>query len=311
MLGRVLLIANPTAQNSAAGEAIDVAAGLVSVLPGCESLEVATTNAPGHAKDIASKAQGFDTFVALGGDGLVHEVCNGIMMRDGVAVRSDAARIQMGLIPFGSGNDYARTLGMSTDLKTAAVQLAEARPAMLDVGVCNGEYFCETLSFGLDAAIALDTVERRKRIGKTGTQLYLASGIDQLLHHLDIHTATVRFDDLPPQTVDMHLLAVQIGRTYGGGFAVCPEADAQDGLFDICIARAPMALAQAGLTFALAKDGHHTKRKKIEFHRAKKISISFEKSLPVQIDGEKMETLMFDVSCIRQFLCVLRTEKAR
>ena len=142
MLGRVLLIANPTAQNSAAGEAIDVAAGLVSVLPGCESLEVATTNAPGHAKDIASKAQGFDTFVALGGDGLVHEVCNGIMMRDDVAVRSDAARIQMGLIPFGSGNDYARTLGMSTDLKTAAVQLAEARPAMLDVGVCNGEYFC-------------------------------------------------------------------------------------------------------------------------------------------------------------------------
>ena len=50
MLGRVLLIANPTAQNSAAAEAIDVAAGLVSVLPGCESLEVATTNAPGHAK---------------------------------------------------------------------------------------------------------------------------------------------------------------------------------------------------------------------------------------------------------------------
>ena len=297
MLGRVLLIANPTAQNSAAAEAIDVAAGLVSVLPGCESLEVATTNAPGHAKDIASKAQGFDTFVALGGDGLVHEVCNGIMMRDDVAVRSDAARIQMGLIPFGSGNDYARTLGMSTDLKTAAVQLAEARPAMLDVGVCNGEYFCETLSFGLDAAIALDTVERRKRTGKTGTQLYLASGIDQLLHHLDIHTATVRFDDLPPQTVDMHLLAVQIGRTYG--------------LFDICIARAPMTLAQAGLTFALAKDGRHIKRKKIEFHRAKKISISFEKNLPVQIDGEKMETLMFDVSCIRQSLCVLRSEKAR
>ena len=120
----------------------------------------------------------------------------------------------------------------------------------------------------------------------------------------------VRFDDLPPQTVDMHLLAVQIGRTYGGGFAVCPEADAQDGLFDICIARAPMTLAQAGLTFALAKDGRHTKRKKIEFHRAKKIFISFEKSLPVQIDGEKMETLMFDVSCIRQSLCVLRSEKA-
>lgn len=92
------------------------------------------------------------------------------------------------------------------------------------MGKCNDRWFLETLSFGLDAAIALDTVERRVRTGKTGTMLYLQSGIDQLLHHMDLRRYTAVLDGGEPVCGESYLFAVQIGQTYGGGFRICPDA---------------------------------------------------------------------------------------
>lgn len=179
---KVLLIANPAAQNGAGAHAAQHAATLLREALGKDALDVRLTEAPEHAVRIASGAGGYDAVVALGGDGVIHEAANGLL-------RLPAEnRPVFGIIPVGSGNDYARTLNMNArSVDRAVAQLLAARPQWFDVGLCNGRYFVETLSFGLDAAIALDTVERRKRTGKTGTMLYLESGIDQLLHHLDRH----------------------------------------------------------------------------------------------------------------------------
>lgn len=98
------------------------------------------------------------------------------------------------MVPVGSGNDYAETLGMSYRVEKAVSEILDFNVAPADVGRVNGEYFVETLPFGLDAAIALDTVERR-RTGRTGTLLYLESGIDQLFHHLNLMRYTAKFDD--------------------------------------------------------------------------------------------------------------------
>ena len=123
------------------------------------------------------------------------------------------------------GNDYARTLGISARSVDEAVrQLAGAHPRPFDVGRCNGRHFVETLSFGLDAAIALDTVERRRVTGKTGTALYLESGLDQLLHHRDAHRFAATLDAgqvgaaVPPAD------AGQVGE--GPGFERTPEGAA-------------------------------------------------------------------------------------
>ena len=192
-MGNVLLIANPTAQNGKAAEAARKAEALLRERLGESALDVAFTKSAGHAVDLAREAAGtYGVILALGGDGIIHETANGLM-------RVDAAdRPVFGIIPVGSGNDYARTLGMSTKVERAVDQLLSAAPRPHDVGVCNGEYFVETLSFGLDAAIAADTTERRKRTGRTGTIMYLEAGIDQLLHHLDRYSYKALFRGAQP-----------------------------------------------------------------------------------------------------------------
>ena len=77
----------------------------------------------------------------------------------------------LAVIPVGSGNDYAETLGMAYSVPTAVTEILRFQTVRADVGRVNGRYFAETLSFGLDAAIALDTMDRRQKSGRAGTML--------------------------------------------------------------------------------------------------------------------------------------------
>lgn len=284
-LGKTLLIANPAAQRGNGAQAAQIARDLLVEWLGEGRLEFALTERPQHATDLAAKAsrERFDTVIALGGDGVVHEVVNGLMRL------SEGSRPRFGLIPVGSGNDYARTLGMSECVPDAVVQFIGAREQAADVGRCNGEFFAETLSFGLDAAIALDTVQRRQRTGEQGTILYLKSGLDQLLHHLDtyhVHAALRGAQSQRAIEAPILMMAVQVGPTYGGGFRICPNASISDGLLDICYATAPMSIPEATIKFLSAKDAHHTKWKNIHFERAASLEVSFDRRPPCQIDGE-------------------------
>ncbi len=298
---KLLLIANPAAQNGFGRAAALRAEALLASALGEGTATLVLTEHAGQASELAERAirDGFDFVVALGGDGVANEVANGLMRVP------EARRPAFGLIPVGSGNDYARTLGMAKSLDSAVLQLIGAPFHTLDVGRCNDRWFLETLSFGLDAAIALDTVARRVRTGKTGTMLYLQAGIDQLLHHLDVCRYEVSFDGADPEDGCSYLFAVQVGKTYGGGFAICPKADPRDGLFDVCIAHPPLSRAAATGIFLLAKNGHHTGFKKVvELRRARSLSLRFEKPLPVQIDGEELLGTSFDISIVPRALRV-------
>ena len=300
--GRTLLVVNPAARNGEAALVKDKVYTSIASLEACRALEMVLTTRPGHARSLMSRVEGFDTVVALGGDGLVHELCNGLM--DNVS----GGRVALGVVPFGSGDDYARTLGMPLHLDKALLALKDVRRRLVDVGTCNGEFFCETVSFGLDAAIALDTMERRQRTGRSGAALYAASGIDQLLNHRDVLRAHISIDGEAPRAVEMHLFAVQIGKTYGGGFCICPDADPSDGVFDTCIAYAPLGLVEAGVTFALAKGGHHVNRKNIQVGQARTVDVRFDGPVPAQIDGERLQSTSFAIKRAHMPLQVLSTD---
>lgn len=299
--GNVLLIANPAAQRGNGAQAARVVCELLGEWLGPQRISFAETAGPRHAIELASQASRdrYATVLALGGDGVIHEVANGLMQ-----LPADE-RPTFGVIPVGSGNDYARTLGMSECVPDAVVQFLDAREVPMDIGCCNGEYFVETLSFGLDAAIALDTVERRKRTGEQGTVLYLKSGLGQLLHHLDTFHFEATLDDGQFVADSVHLLTVQIGQTYGGGFRICPEADPTDGLFDVCYASAPMSVPEATFKFLRAKDAHHTKFKDIHFLRTASIELSFDRRPPCQIDGEPHIADSYSISTEHAALRVL------
>lgn len=302
MLGKTLLIANPAAQNGEGARAARTVAGLLKERLGEGNFEVSTTLYPYHAAEIAAASRGFDSVVALGGDGIIHEVANGLMKVDA------AARPAMGIVPVGSGNDFAKTLRVSTKAPHAVDQLMGAQPVAMDLGLVNGRYYVETLSFGLDAAIALDTVQRRKRTGRTGTPLYLASAFDQLFNHMDRFRYRVSLDGGPEFGGEMYLMAVQNGITYGGGFAICPHASLTDGQFDICIARPPLSRPKATAVLLMAKDGHHLGVDNLQFFRAKEVAVSFNRVVPTQVDGEDLTGDSFRISMVPGALRVLAPE---
>ena len=299
--GKTLLIANPAAQRGNGLDAARKAHGLLVERLGEDGVDLQLTERAGHATELAACATSdwYATVIVLGGDGVIHETVNGLMQ-----IEADA-RPRMGVIPVGSGNDYARTLGMSERVPEAIGQILESGETSMDIGSCNGEFFMETLSFGLDAAIALDTVERRKRTGEQGTILYLKSGLDQLLHHLDTYEFSATFEDGRSLSAPIHMFTVQIGQTYGGGFRICPEADPTDGIFDICYAAAPMSVREASFKFLRAKDAHHTHYKNIFFERTTGLTLAFDKRPPCQIDGEPHIADSYDISMHQRALRVI------
>ncbi len=302
----VLFIINPTSKNGAGAtipQMIEKIMGDIVIKRPNISYNIMLTDDARHAIEIAATAAEYDLVVASGGDGVIHEVVNGLMR---IEINQ---RPILGIIPVGTGNDFMRTLHMSSHPKVAISQLLDSHIVTIDVGRCNDEYYVETLSFGLDAAIALDTVERRKRTGRTGTLVFMESGVDTLLHHLESHqyrlNAVTDHEEIKTESGEAFILAIQNGRTYGGGFAITPDADPSDGLFDVCVAGPPLSLIPSLFIFLLAKFGRHTRFKQIRLFRIKTIELHFDKPLPAQIDGELVTGTDFSVDIVPQALRVL------
>lgn len=304
--GRVLVVVNPAAQNGAGAHAAAWLRDHVA-REGCgDRVLVVETARAGHAAELAQAARGVDALIACGGDGTFHEVLQGLMALS----RED--RPAFGVLPCGNGNDFARTVNMPrTGVEDAWRALQKAQPEPFDVGVCNGEHFLETLSFGIDAAIALGTHDRRERTGHQGTLLFLEEGVHQLAHHRDALPCTIEVFDESGAIVrtiseSVHLIAVQLGPTYGGGFAVCPDASPSDGVFDVCTCHAPLGFLHAAVLFLLAKGGHHQGfEHEFAFLRAPGLRITFQEEPPVQIDGEPVHGTVFDIGTIPHALDVL------
>lgn len=304
-LGRVAIIANPVAQNGAAASVARDFERMLCDQVNDDGCRMHLTEYSGHAKEIAAKiGPKCDTLIVIGGDGIAHEVANGLMELD------FDDRPNLAVVPVGSGNDYALTLGMSPKPEKALSQILECNVRRFDVGVVNGEYFVETLSFGLDAAIALDTVERRKKSGRRGTILYMESGIDQLFNHLAPQNYKACLQGVPGKgrveiEGESYIFAVQIGRTYGGHFDICPKASPEDGLFDICLTQGRLNVAKATSVFMLARFGLHTRFRMFRFYKASSLVVDFSEPPSIQADGEKVTGTHFEISTVPAALKVL------
>lgn len=340
-LGRTLIIANPAAQSGAGRETAEgLRRFLSSQHPDGASFELVYTERPGHAIDLAAGAQGFDSVFALGGDGVVHEVANGLMRIDA------AARPALGVVPVGSGNDFARTLGLTDYTGRGFTPCLSCERVAFDVGriayrppaprtppAGNGcgsagagqgnaagererdadrrpsqvEYFVETLSFGLDAAIALGTFDLRARTHMSGATLYALSGANVLLRSFAPYPALASFDGGPAQRIRTFLMAVQLGATYGSGFLICPQADPTDGLFDVCFASGHAGRARALALLLRARSGRHLGSPLIHTVRASRLELAFDDgSYPIQADGERIVADRMLVDILPGALSILR-----
>lgn len=313
-LGRTLIIVNPVAQSGKAAAAADrLGRFLALYCHDANAFRVERTERPRHAIQLAAASAGFSTVLALGGDGVVHEVANGLMS---IAPES---RPTLGVIPVGSGNDFARSLGLTEIADVSGTDfspLLHSAPAPCDImrvgyesandGTGEVEYALETVSFGLDAAIAIDTHAMRKVTKLAGTPLYMASGLKAFGSGYRTFASTVSFDGGRRRELQTIVFAVQNGPTYGSGFKICPDADIADGELDICYATGPAPRAVALPVFLSAKYGAHTSSRRVRIERAKRVSIDLaEDSYPIQVDGERIEARNLDIEVVPRALRVL------
>ncbi|HEU5265614.1 MAG TPA: diacylglycerol kinase family protein [Jatrophihabitans sp.] len=197
---RVLAVVNPRASAIGRRER-DVLANAVG---GLADLEIAETANRGHAAALACRAMrnGTDVVVALGGDGTVNEVINGLLT-DGVHPGVPA----LGVVPAGSTNVFVRTLGLANDPIEATGQLLEGLRTgarrRVSLGQADDRYFCFAAGFGFDAAI-VHAVERHRRRGKRSTHaLYTRVGVREFFRadrrhpqlHVELADGT-RLDDI-------------------------------------------------------------------------------------------------------------------
>ena len=315
-LGRTLIIVNPVAQSGKAAAAADRLGRFLALYShDASAFHVKRTERPRHATELAAAASGFDTVLALGGDGVVHEVANGLMRIE------PGTRPTLGVVPVGSGNDFARSLGLTDVADVSGTDfspLLHSAPRPCDIlrvayGAADGapgstavEYALETVWFGLDAAIAMDTHAMRRRTKLTGTPLYLASGLKTFGSGYRTFASTVRIDGEAPRPLETIIFAVQNGATYGSGFRICPDADISDGELDICYATGPVPRAVALPVFLSAKNGAHTASKHVHAMRAKRIELTLaEDGYPIQVDGERLSARALSIEVVPHAMRVL------
>ncbi len=232
--------------------------------------------------DIEAEARalaGMDaTLLVAGGDGSVHELVNGIL--------TAGATNAFGVIPVGTGNDFAKAAGISLDWETATRLLAErlasaSPPRPVDAGRMNGRYFANGAGIGLDAAITRRALAYR---WPSGDLLYLRAILRTLAHGVPAPRVTIRSDELlwdGPLT----LANTANGAWVGGMFHIAPGADHADGELNLLVAAPVRRRRILQLLPKLAK-GTHLAEPEIHHWIVKALIVEADEPLPSHLDGE-------------------------
>lgn len=295
---RALIIFNPTAGRGRASKSWpQIEEALEASLGG--SMEVATTEGPGHATELAAKASGngFNMVLACGGDGTIHEVINGLGGQNGSP--------PLAIVPAGTGNDFARTLGIPLDSVKAASGLARPRLTHIDLGKVGDRYFANVGGVGFDAEVAAE-VNKAGRLLR-GAVPYVWAVLKKLFTY-SATDLTVYLDD---ERLDRRALLVAVGVAsyYGGGMKILPGADVQDGLLDVCIAGDVSKLATVVLLPKLFS-GSHIHHPKIEMRRARTVRVEGPEHLHVHTDGEVIGHLPITFSSVHRGLALALPDTA-
>ncbi|NOY76761.1 MAG: diacylglycerol kinase family lipid kinase [Calditrichaeota bacterium] len=233
------------------------------------------TQGQGHAEKLAREAPpDFDVIVAAGGDGTANEVVNGLMKNPR----------PMGLIPTGSGNDFARAMAIPFQWQKAIDVLIQNQEKRIDVGWVNGRYFPNGFGVGFDALVVL---ESSKVTRLRGFLIYLYSVLKSIFFYSSPHL-TIHLDNRHKIEGRIFMLTVGNGVSLGGGFLLTPNAQNNDGIFDVCVIH---HLSKPQIFWHLPKVfwGGHVKIKPVEMLQAKELVVKSTGPVGGHVDGEIVE----------------------
>jgi len=222
-----------------------------------------------------------DGVIAVGGDGLLHLVLQ----------KLTPAQVPLALIPAGTGNDFARTLGWPLDdIDSILSAVLSTQPRSIDLGLVDGEWFAAILSTGFDSVVneKANTMSWPK-----GPNKYNVAIAIELPRFTPRHYEIV-LDDHTISTEAM-LIAVSNGRSYGGGMLVCPDADITDEYFDVMVLH-PVSKLEFIKVFPRVFKGTHVTHPAVEIVRSKSVSIA--SNAVAYADGERIGQLPITAQCV-------------
>lgn len=259
-----------------------------------EEYEILETQYPGHAKELASMYHKEDDvcLYAVGGDGTLWEVVNGMH-----------PEVTFSLIPSGTGNDFFRMMETNVyDMPKLLKDTIEGEELRIDYGICNGMRFVNMLCMGIDA----DVNARVNEVGKASIVpkkfLYVTSAL-KVIQKLNPLSFMLKADGKEEKKQGL-LVAIMNGRNYGGGFTPTPDADFNDGVFDMCVVR-PMKLSQLIPLLPKYFSGTHTKYTDlVEMSQVESVQLHFDQPVNVSLDGEMFQMMDIDAHIVKNGLSI-------
>jgi len=289
---KVKLIVNPIAD---LGRAWHKASNLRPIVQEFGGADWAGTVYPTHATELAKQAalDGYDLIISAGGDGTTHEVINGLMQVP------KEQRPQLGIVPLGSGNDFAFAVGMNPEPEYAIRQIFTGNPKWVDVGKVEDnrgrvEYWDNALGIGFDAIV---TIRSRRFTAFSGFLIYLLAVMQTIIlnskaPHFEIKTEHKSWSD------QLLLFILCNGNREGGGFHVYPPARVNDGIFNyvgipqvsrpMMLRLLPEVMRGTHLQLSLTRKGEFTE---MEIHA--------DQNLVIHTDGEIYSGFGMDVRSLK------------
>ena len=271
------------------------------------TMEIVMTTGARDGEEAAAQAvrDGCDRVFVAGGDGTLNEVVNGLMSEGALA------RIPIGLLPLGTGNDFARMLFLSEDPEAAVAALLEEREIKADVGTLNGRAFINASGGGFIAEVSDVVDDRLKSIA--GRLAFLIGGAQVVLDYEPVAArVTVPAGGFKPLSYEsedgpaegegwrseggdkvldttLHMFAICNARQIGGGKLIAPHARIDDGWLDVCLVDAMPAMEFIALLGMVAAGGSHLGDARVRYFRARALEMAFARDVKVNADGELFE----------------------
>jgi diacylglycerol kinase (ATP) len=273
-------------------------------------LTVCKTSGPGDAGLLAQRmcTTGVELVIAVGGDGTIGEVADGILTHEG-------ARPALGIISCGTGSDFARTIGQPGNLEEQVLRIVSGQRRLIDIGRVTysnraGQHtfrhFINVASFGLSGATALAVNSARQTSRLPGRILFLGHTVRELIRY-QFQDVVMSLDGAPPISAQIAVVAAANGRFFGSGMMVAPGAQIDDGLLEYVIIRGASKLTLIH-DLQLLYSGRHVGHPAVTMLRGKRLEVSAigQADVRIEIDGETVGQLPATFEIVPQALTLLK-----
>jgi diacylglycerol kinase (ATP) len=247
-------------------------------------MDIVITVAAGDARRAARACaeDGYDHLFVAGGDGTLNEAVNGVFE----ARPGDARRPTFGVVPIGTGNDFAAALGIPEDLDAAIDVLSRRASRLVDVGCVNGEHFVNVSAGGFIAEVSDAVTPQLKTVA--GKLAYLIGGAKVLANYSPVLTTHRAHGEASTRTVRLETFAVCNSRLVGGGRLIAPDAVLDDGELDVCFIE-DMPVVEFVRLLRRVSDGDHVEDERVAYFRTRELELAFDRRVKMNVDGQVLD----------------------